>query len=298
MVGSASGVGTASALPFGFAIGRAYGVGAASAGPVGFAVGSAAGIGAMSGVPPGPWTPADISTLLWLDADDAATFTFGTGTNVAAWADKSGNGNHFIQATGANQPNRETVTNIINGLPVVSYTNTNSDVLQRLALAGWPADSSTVITLAGVYRHRATFGAHFDISINTNTNITGLAFPETSFIIELRREAQSAFSPAAAITINAPYQAAFTLKDTKLEIFINGALVGSNATSGTTRAYTNMRLGMLFQDVFPLHGEIGEFVVVSGDTDATRELIEGYLAWKWGLEGDLPGGHPYKNAPP
>jgi len=29
-----------------------------------------------------------------------------------------------------------------------------------------------------------------------------------------------------------------------------------------------------------------------------RQKLEGYLAWKWGLESDLPVGHPYKNAAP
>lgn len=33
-------------------------------------------------------------------------------------------------------------------------------------------------------------------------------------------------------------------------------------------------------------------------SDADTEKIEGYLAWKWGLEGSLPGGHPYKSSPP
>ena len=28
------------------------------------------------------------------------------------------------------------------------------------------------------------------------------------------------------------------------------------------------------------------------------QLVEGYLAWKWGLQGNLPANHPYKNAPP
>jgi hypothetical protein len=28
------------------------------------------------------------------------------------------------------------------------------------------------------------------------------------------------------------------------------------------------------------------------------QQIEGYLAWKWGLQANLPAGHPYKNAPP
>jgi len=29
-----------------------------------------------------------------------------------------------------------------------------------------------------------------------------------------------------------------------------------------------------------------------------RELVEGYLAWKWGLQANLPVDHPYRNAPP
>lgn len=29
-----------------------------------------------------------------------------------------------------------------------------------------------------------------------------------------------------------------------------------------------------------------------------KEIIEGYLAWKWGLQGNLPLDHPYKNAKP
>jgi hypothetical protein len=29
-----------------------------------------------------------------------------------------------------------------------------------------------------------------------------------------------------------------------------------------------------------------------------RQLIEGYLAWKWGLEANLPVSHPYKNSAP
>lgn len=33
-------------------------------------------------------------------------------------------------------------------------------------------------------------------------------------------------------------------------------------------------------------------------TDDDRLMIEGYLAWQWGLEGKLPEDHPYKAAPP
>ena len=29
-----------------------------------------------------------------------------------------------------------------------------------------------------------------------------------------------------------------------------------------------------------------------------REQVEGYLAWKWGLQTSLPASHPFRNAPP
>ncbi|MFM6248178.1 MAG: hypothetical protein ACKPEQ_03330, partial [Dolichospermum sp.] len=62
------------------------------------------------------WTPAQISTALWLDAADASTIIL-NGSTVSQWRDKSGNGRHVSQATAANQP--LFVTNQLNGLPVI-----------------------------------------------------------------------------------------------------------------------------------------------------------------------------------
>jgi len=46
-------------------------------------------------------------------------------------------------------------------------------------------------------------------------------------------------------------------------------------------------------------GDLAEIVLVSDTvSDTDRQKLEGYLAWKWGLEGNLPGGHPYVSAPP
>jgi len=46
-------------------------------------------------------------------------------------------------------------------------------------------------------------------------------------------------------------------------------------------------------------GALGEVIFTDGTEDLdTQQKIEGYLAWKWGLQGALPGDHPHKNAPP
>lgn len=47
------------------------------------------------------WSPLSIAPALWLRADMGVTLNAG---NVAAWADQSGNGRHFVQATAGEQP--------------------------------------------------------------------------------------------------------------------------------------------------------------------------------------------------
>jgi hypothetical protein len=33
-------------------------------------------------------------------------------------------------------------------------------------------------------------------------------------------------------------------------------------------------------------------------TTSERQTVEGYLAWKWGIQANLPATHPFKNFPP
>ena len=48
-----------------------------------------------------------------------------------------------------------------------------------------------------------------------------------------------------------------------------------------------------------LKGYISEVIIYKTLLSSSeREVIEGYLSWKWGLESKIPSTHPYKNAPP
>ena len=62
-----------------------------------------------------PTTPTGCS--IWLDASDASTFTFSSGSTVSAWRDKSGSARHT--QTAAVSPVRGTVS--LNGKPTVSF---------------------------------------------------------------------------------------------------------------------------------------------------------------------------------
>lgn len=70
-----------------------------------------------------PLSLPDLS--LWLQGKDLSSFTFGTGSAVAAWNDKSGNGRHVTQATSANQPAR---SGTLNGNPTVVFDGTNDNL--------------------------------------------------------------------------------------------------------------------------------------------------------------------------
>jgi hypothetical protein len=52
-------------------------------------------------------------------------------------------------------------------------------------------------------------------------------------------------------------------------------------------------------DSYFVDGNIAEIVIFNSSLGTTdRQKMEGYLAWKWGLEANLPVGHPYKSAAP
>ncbi len=68
----------------------------------------------------GGFDPRSLGSLvLWLDASDSSTLTFATGAKISQWADKSGNNNHFYQATGLRQPSY-TATGI-NNKPSITF---------------------------------------------------------------------------------------------------------------------------------------------------------------------------------
>jgi hypothetical protein len=69
------------------------------------------------------WNPLKLTNLLgWWDASDAATFTYGTGSTVAQWNDKSGNGRHLTQGTAASRPDRNAT---LNGQAGVTFDGSN-----------------------------------------------------------------------------------------------------------------------------------------------------------------------------
>jgi hypothetical protein len=73
--------------------------------------------------------------------------------------------------------------------------------------------------------------------------------------------------------------------------------VSSNATNSTRVGIGGYADGSGSQQAVNI--DIAEIVFYQSALSlSNREKIEGYLAWKWGLQANLPNDHPYKSSPP
>lgn len=250
------------------------------------------------------WTPANITTALWLDAADASTIII-VSDAVSQWNDKSGNGRNATQSFA---PYRPALTSAgLNGLNVVTFDGTN-DTLTILGTTG-----SSVATLLAVWRLNEI--APTQAQTHSNPRITD--FKTGSGGLQLLASNTS----AAIHTKSSAYQGSLTAT----RWFAYGLQTELTATVFQLLATTMRRNGSLVLAVTPedpvgeagsvstlgarsdaasfastyLRGLIAELVLINSVASTTDiEKAEGYLAHKWGLTGSLPSGHPYKSAPP
>ena len=125
---------------------------------------SARGYGLYGGIPMPPKT-------IWLDASDASTFTFSSGSAVSKWTDKSGNGYEFVQSTSANQPSR---SGMLNGLSTVVFDGSNDFLRSNLAASAFSfLSDSTPFTTFMVFKDSASsVQLIFDQTTNTSGGIS------------------------------------------------------------------------------------------------------------------------------
>ena len=257
----------------------------------------------MTIVPYGNYFPLSMPACgLWLDAADASTITYSSGSNLSQWRDKSGNG--YIMSNNAGTTT--VVANSLNSLNTVytpsgtntQITNFRGRTKMTFFIVGKCAAGKYLIAFNGGFLYLANdsllymyppSGAYLDI-----IDSAGFAIPVVSnntwFIICI------GYDNATNSTAN-PYT-------------INGS-----PANGTNRATTARGASGILADQFITNTLYINTVngTNSYDSDFTAELIyynttlsvsqrqavEGYLAWKWGLQStNLPAGHPYYSTPP
>jgi hypothetical protein len=73
---------------------------------------------------------------------------------------------------------------------------------------------------------------------------------------------------------------------------VNGGAQSTSAAFTLTAGSATTSIGSGTAGYFK--GTVYEIVVYSvALTESQRKLVEGYLAWKWGVQTSLPASHPY-----
>lgn len=249
----------------------------------------------------GTWTPAELLTTLWLDADDSSTITQAN-KEVSQWNDKSGNGYHVSQATQANRP-------LTNQPSIITFNFRNhiafNTTAKRLLNTAWSftltsqhifivfsqttngrmfsQSNSGVDTGTGMYVSSHTASAtsigSFLGSTTLRAGVTIATANNQVNLFESRHDGTTLFN---SINANTEVSFAQALNATTTRMGLNVALNASNGVgNGGVR-------------------NIGEILIFNNTSLSTddREKVQGYLAWKWNLISLLPSAHPYKTTPP
>lgn len=272
------------------------------------------------------WTPADITTALWLDANDSGTITQSGGA-ITTWADKSGNNR---TATADGNPTYS-ATGLSTGMPAVQLDGTGDGFVSSItgigsfnALDVYMVTQTTAAAApdanTGIFWGYGNAGAasgSYPVSRSlTFSSATGLLSGEFVTII-----AENTAATAGRLASNLYARAANTAQilnsrnaTTGTSLLVNGSSVTLNLANEITTSsntapsaigYTvdsNLHIGALRANGALIHSPAIKFaeVIVSSTLLSTdnRQRMEGYLAHKWGLTANLPANHPFRSAAP
>lgn len=249
------------------------------------------------------FTPTIISTSLWLDASDASTITISTG--VSQWRDKSGNSRHAAQPTATYQP--VVAASALNGLNGIAFNG--NDFFSCGDVLDLGTDNQTIFVVASM----AATGVQTLIAKSLSAGAAGryaiywdganLA-GYYSWTTTADSSPTVSFSPTAPRVISTSIVRGASPQHTLL---VSGAVAATTTPaveSNNLQTPYRLLLGAYNNSTdsgqtFYLNGRMYEIIVLNRSCSVEeRQLIDGYLHWKWGLQDNLATDHPYRHVAP
>jgi hypothetical protein len=254
-------------------------------------------------------TPAQLFTSsklkVWLDASDSSTLwqnsvassAAGNGEFLALWKDKSGNNNHATQSTSGDRP--RVITNHLNSKAVIQFTQddeNNGDDMQLGELssqfptgASWYAMVDLLESNVKRYNILGVNSANDDRMVAANYSESR----PSSFLNYRANLAGWNNFPATGKAIFA-----YESDSSVFRISVNGTEIGT-ASPGYSSGAGNWQIGNRVGNGQAYNGYIAEILMLNSVLPNTsRQIMEGYLAHKWGSSNNLPANHPYKASAP
>jgi len=232
------------------------------------------------------WTPANSTAIEgWWDASDSSTITT-SGSEVTQWSDKSGNGNDVSQSAGGSRPSP--VANGLNGLQVLNFDGTadhlvsNTFVLQNAHSIYAVAKSNT-----NGYRRLLNIEKYYYLGNGNGNNDFATLYGSNGWI------STDTNTPAKSIEAHSILVA--VSDGTNAIPYHNGTAQNSRSSNMGGAAPAGITIGRhSAKSEQYWDGHIAEIIIFNKNHSNTeREQVEGYLAHKWGIDGNLDSSHPY-----
>lgn len=240
------------------------------------------------------WTPARITTELWLDASDSSTLTLVSG-GVSQWNDKSGNARHATQSDASKRPTVSSAAQ--NGLDVVLFDGSNDTLALPNITQSFGQSVFAVVDTTSI-------GTDFRNLLNRYAPSS--PYPPALYVGGANTGG-NAYKPVLfwgtsgqglvvyPTTLQTAYVVEFRMASDSAGITTDGGTETSVSHSFTALTYwTSICLDIAQQ----ANIKLCELIIANGIDSSTRDKLFGYLNHKWGLASRLPGGHPYKSAAP
>lgn len=246
------------------------------------------------------WSPGQVNPVFWLDAADLSTITIATG--VSTWRDKTGKGVNAVQATPANQPSYGTAL-FPGNLPGVLFDGTN-DQMNISTTAGQNLTHGVYWVFARRGSGSGSDGYRPDIGVlhPTNADSGALHYVNPSSLGAsypyYQQPTIASYDNTGSYSNNVPYLMSFQLNGTGWGVWRNGTLEGTTTPAASAPNTNNIGYTISRQNNVSRwsNNVYGEILMVQSTNTRIRQLVEGYLSWKWGIP--LVSTHPYANRPP
>ncbi|MEJ0054307.1 MAG: hypothetical protein WDN75_00840 [Bacteroidota bacterium] len=236
---------------------------------------------------------------LWLMAN-TGVYTDGGSTdaantnNIQQWNDQSGNGRNAIQLTLGNRPNYQ--TGVMNGLPVIRFTNANND---RMLSAGLTSANAASVWVVASYTSLPSpnpgliQGSPSGLAYTSADKNIGMWVASTSPFRAWGRGIQTdGTSVNLSNTTGTPTTAGTVYLylnqyngTNAITQYLSGSVSSTVPYNGTLRSWTDMAIGNQ-SGTEGWNGDIAEVIAYNTSVNsAQRIIIDNYLAAKYGLTG-------------
>jgi len=234
-----------------------------------------------------PFSPNLVAGMRWwVDGADTTSMTFSSGSSITQWRDKSGNGYH---ATGVNSPQK---------LPSggVSFNAASSQYFSMDV----PYPTTNTVFMVGSPVPSTTSAMYYMDTEVANRGTIYLGGQGGSYLTYFMGANNPEFAVFKSDLPTTPFLVSSikTVGVTNVG-FYNGTQAFSMVDNTLINASVWKRLGGAITNQAYLTATIYEMIIFNTPlTGYQRQQIEGYLAWKWGLQSSLPPTHLFKNAIP